>query len=84
MNYETENFFDKEVTFTYDGIDYLWIGDYSVDESIEEESEFAPAYSEIEVRITHTSSLASYEHGFDIAPTASMLTAVELEIEKNY
>lgn len=84
MNYETENFFDKEITFTYDGIDYLWIGDYSVESYGVDESEFAPAYGEIEVKIDRTHGLSSYEDGFDITPTASMLTAIEIEIERNY
>lgn len=84
MNYETENFFDKEVTFTYEGMDYLWIGDYTIDQCSEEEGEYCSAYGEIEVKINHTSSLMSYEHGIDFAPTDSILMAVELEIERNY
>lgn len=84
MNYETEKFFDKEITFTYDGIDYLWIGDYTIDYCSEDEGEYCSAYGEIEVRIDHTSSLASYEDGFSITLTASMLTAIELEIERNH
>jgi hypothetical protein len=84
MNYETENFFDQEITFTYDGKDYLWIGDYSIEHTGEDESEFAPAYGEIDITIHHTQSLSSYEHGFDVIPTPSMLMALELEIERNY
>lgn len=84
MDEQTEKFYDKEVTFTHEGLDYLWVGDYTIDQSIEEEGEFAPAYGEIEAKITHTSSLASYEHGISFTPTQSMLMAVELEIEKNY
>jgi hypothetical protein len=51
--------------------------------SVKIETEFAPAYGEIEVKITHTSSLSSYEDGAEIIPTPSMLMAVELEIERN-
>ena len=84
MNYDTENFFDQEITFTYEGQDYLWTGDYSIESFNEEESEFAPAYGEIEVKIEHTNSLSSYEHGYEVIPTRSMLMALELEIERNY
>jgi len=84
MNYETENFFDQEITFTYEGQDYLWIGDYTIEHFGEDESEFAPAYGEMEIRIDHTSSLMSYEDGIDIKPTDSMLMELELEIERNY
>ena len=84
MNYNSENYFDQEITFTYEGKDYLWIGDYSIEHTGEDESEFAPAYGEMEITINHTQSLSSYEHGFDVIPTPSMLMALELEIERNY
>ncbi len=84
MNYDTENFYDQEITFTHEGQDYLWIGDYSIESFNDEESEFAPAYGEIEVKITYTSTLMSYEHGINFSPTPSLLMALELEIEKNY
>jgi len=81
---DSENFFDQEITFTHEGQDYLWIGDYTIESFGEEESEWAPAYGEIEVKIDHTASLMSYEDGIDIIPTASMLLALELEIERNH
>jgi hypothetical protein len=87
MNYsenKTENYFDQEITFTYEGQDYLWIGDYSIESFYTEESEYAPSYGEIEVNIDHTYGLSSYEDGIDIKPTPSLLVALELEIEKNY
>jgi hypothetical protein len=84
MNYNSENYFDQEITFTYDGKDYLWIGDYSIEHTGEDESEFAPAYGDMQITIHHTQSLSSYEHGFDVIPTPSMLMALELEIERNY
>ena len=84
MNYDFENFFDQEITFTHEGQDYLWIGDYSMESYGEEESEYAPAYGEIEVKIEGTHSLSSYEDGIEIVPTASLLMALELEIERNY
>ena len=83
MNYDSENYFDQEVDFHYEGQDYRWMGDYTIDYFGEDESEFAPAYGEMEVKITHTSSLSSYEDGAEIIPTASILMAVELEIERN-
>jgi len=82
MNYDSENYHDQEITFTYDGFDYKWIGDYTIDYFGEDESEFAPAYGEMEVKIYHTSSLSSYEDGAEIIPTPSILMAIELEIER--
>jgi hypothetical protein len=84
MNYDSENFFDQEITFTYEGQDYLWIGDYTIEHTGEDESEFAPAYGEMEITIDHTRSLSSYEHGYEVIPTRSMLMQLELEIERNY
>lgn len=83
MKYDSENYFDQEITFTYEGQDYVWTGDYSVEATYEDESEFAPAYGEMEVHIDHTLSLYAYEDGVEIIPTPSILMAVELEIERN-
>jgi hypothetical protein len=83
MNYETENFYDQEIIFTYEGKDYLWIGDYTIEHTGEDESEFAPAYGEMEVTIDYTSSLSCYEEA-NVIPTRSMLMELELEIERNY
>jgi len=83
MNYNLDHYTDQEVDFTYEGIDYKWIGDYTIEYYDTDESEYAPAYGEVEVKINHTSSLASYEDGIEMIPTPSMLMAVELEIERN-
>jgi hypothetical protein len=83
MNYETENFYDQEIIFTYEGKDYLWIGDYTIEHTGEDESEFAPAYGEMEVTIDYTSSLSCYEEA-NVIPTRSMLMEIEIEIERNY
>ena len=83
MNYDSEHYHDQEITFTYEGQDYLWIGDYTIESFGEDESEFAPAYGEIEVHIDHTLSLYAYEDGVEVIPTPSILMAVELEIERN-
>lgn len=83
MNYDTEHYYDQEITFTYEGQEYLWIGDYTIEYFGEEESEYAPAYGEVEVHIDHTTSIYSYEDDCDIIPTPSLLMAVELHIERN-
>lgn len=84
---ETENYFDQEIEFAYDGFEYIWCGDYTIESSLEEETEFAPAYGENEVTINHTSSLSYYDHDTDIVvhvkPTPSLLLHVELIIEHN-
>lgn len=83
MKYDSETYYDQEITFTYEGQDYVWTGDYSVEATYEDESEYAPAYGEVEVHIDHTSSLYSYEDDTEIIPTPSLLMAVELHIERN-
>lgn len=84
MNYDSENYFDQEITFTYEGEDYVWVGDYSIESTYEDESEYAPAYGEIEVHIDHTYSIYSYKDDCEVIPTPSLLMAVELHIENNY
>lgn len=83
MNYDSENYFDQEITFTYEGQDYVWTGDYSIEYFGEEETEYTPAFGEVEVHIDHTSSMYSYEDDAEIIPTPSLLMAVELHIERN-
>lgn len=83
MNYETEHYYDEEITFTYEEQDYLWVGDYTIEFYGEEESEFAPAYGEVEVIIDNTHTLYSYNDDCDIIPTPSLLMAVEFHIERN-
>ena len=83
MIYESGTYYDEEVTFTYEDQDYVWVGDFTVEFYHEEESEYAPAYGEVEVKIDHTSSLASCEDGIEITPTPSMLASVEFQIERN-
>ena len=82
--HDSENYFDQEITFTHEGQDYLWIGDYTIETYGEEESDYAPAYGEMEVKIDHTQTLISYEHGFDVMPTPAIMEALELEIERNH
>ena len=83
MNYDSEHYYDQEITFTYEGQDFVWTGDYSIEYFGEDESEYAPAYGEVEIRIDHTYSLYSYEDDAEIIPTPSLLMAVELHIERN-
>jgi hypothetical protein len=84
MKYDSETYYDQEITFTYEGQDYVWTGDYSIESTYEDESEYAPAYGEMEVRIDHTYSIYSYQDDAEIIPTTSLLMAVELHIERNY
>lgn len=88
MNYETENFYDQEIEFTYEGREYVWVGDYSIEHTYEDESEYAPAYGEMEISIDHTSSLSYYDEDLekvvDVNPTPSILTEIEIEIERIY
>jgi hypothetical protein len=86
MNKETENFYDQEIEFTYEGNEYVWKGDYSVDCLYEDESEFAPSYGESYVWIQHTTSLSYYNENLDevveVKPTPSILMELELQIER--
>jgi len=84
MNYETENYFDQEIEFIYEGKEYLWTGDYTIEHTGEDESEFAPAYGEMEISIDRTASLICYEQGREVIPTRSMMMELEIEIERNY
>jgi len=54
MNYETETHYDQQVNFIYEGFEYVWQGDYTVNYSAEDESEYAPGYGETEIVIDHT------------------------------
>ena len=54
MIYESGTYYDEEVTFTYEDQDYVWVVDFTVEFYHEDESEYAPAYGEVEVKIDHT------------------------------
>jgi hypothetical protein len=88
MNYETENFYDQEIIFTYEGKEYTWEGDYTIEQSGEDESECAPAYGEFEVTIDHTTSLSYYDEDLEVnvevKPTNSILVELQFQIERNY
>ncbi len=83
MNYDQEQFYDQEVMFDYEDKTYIWQGDYSVTSWGEDESEFAPAYGEIEVKIENTYSFSCFQDESEIIPTPSLLMQLELEIERN-
>lgn len=87
MNYDSETHYDKEVNFIYEGLDYVWQGDYTVNNSAEYESEYAPGYGETEIVIDHTSSLfyfnPSTDEVIEVIPTPSILMELEIEIERN-
>ena len=86
MNQDSENYHDQEIEFTYEGREYVWAGDYSIEYTYEEEGEFDPAYGDHEVTIDHTTSLSYYNEEEDkvieVKPTPSILMEVELEIER--
>jgi hypothetical protein len=88
MNYDSENFYDQEIEFTYEGREYIWVGDYTIEHTGEDESEYAPSYGEMEITIDHTTSLSYYDEDQDlnveVKPTTSILMELEIEIERNY
>jgi hypothetical protein len=88
MSYETENYHDQQVEFTYEGKEYIWEGDYTIEQTGEEESECAPAYGEFEVIIDHTTSLSYYDEDLEVnvevKPTNSILIELQFQIERNY
>jgi hypothetical protein len=88
MNYETEHHHDQQVEFTYEGKEYIWEGDYTIEQNVEEESECAPAYGEFEVTIDHTTSLSYYDEdseiNVEVKPTNSILVELQFQIERNY
>jgi hypothetical protein len=88
MSYESENYHDQQVEFTYEGKEYIWEGDYTIEQNVEEESECAPAYGEFEVTIDHTTSLSYYDEDLEVnvevKPTNSILIELQFQIERNY
>jgi hypothetical protein len=87
MNYDQDTFYDQEIEFTYEGKEYVWQGDYSVTNWGEDESEYSPAYGEVEVSIDHTTSLSFFDEETDtvieVKPTPSLLAILEIKIERN-
>ena len=87
MNYNTESHYDKQFNFIYEGHEYVWQGDYTVNNCGEDESDYAPAYGETEIVIDHTFSLSYYDEASDdvinVIPTPSILIELEIEIERN-
>jgi hypothetical protein len=88
MSYESENYHDQQVEFTYEGKEYIWEGDYTIEQTGEEESEYAPSYGEFEVTIDHTTSLSYYDEDLEVnvevKPTNSILIELQFQIERNY
>ena len=88
MNYEQENYYDQEIEFDYEGRSYQWRGDYTTTSWGENESEFSPAYGEFEVTIERTETLNYYDEDneciVEVDQTASMLSIVENQIERNF
>jgi hypothetical protein len=86
MNHETETHYDQEIEFTYEGKTYYWQGDYTVANWCDDESEWAPAYGEVEITIDYTASLSYNDEKTDevieVKPTPSILAELEIEIER--
>jgi hypothetical protein len=87
MNHETKTHYDQEIEFTYEGKTYYWQGDYTVANWGDDESEWAPAYGEVEITIDYTASLSYNDEKTDevieVKPTPSILAELEIEIERN-
>lgn len=87
MNYDSETHYDKQFNFIYEGFEYVWHGDYTVNNTSENESEYAPGYGENEIVIDHTSSLFYFnpetDEVIEVIPTPSILIELEIEIERN-
>jgi hypothetical protein len=87
MAYNLEHYEDQQLDFSFNELDYIWTGDYTVESEGEEETEYAPAYGESEVKIFHTLSLSYYDQNKDVfievKPTPSILIHIELLIERN-
>jgi hypothetical protein len=88
MSNDTENYHDQQVEFTYEGKEYIWEGDYTIESTWEDESEYAPSYGEKEVIIDHTTSLSYYDEDLEVnvevKPTNSILVELQFQIERNY
>lgn len=90
MNYqdhETEHFNDKRLDFSYEGRDYIWYGDYKVETTGDAGDHDTPAYYEVEVEVLETSFCTYYDEATDevveVEPTKSMLTEIEIQIQRN-
>ena len=84
---DTENFYGEQVEFTYEGRDYIWEGDYSVNTWGETSDYDYAGCSEVEVLIEDTTSLTYYDEATDdhieVVPTKSIIYTIEIEIERN-
>lgn len=87
MNQNTETHYDQTVEFTYEGRDYIWQGDYSIEYTGELEGDYAPPYGEAEAVIDHTTSLSYYDEDLEVnvevKPTLYILMELALEITNN-
>ena len=83
--YQSNRHNNQIVDFEHMNEDYRWAGDYDLDEEGEENTSDCPGWSEQTVKIVFTDSLAKWDDQLDqwveIKPTASLLLALELEIE---
>lgn len=84
---DTENHYDQQVKFTYEGREYIWEGDYTVNTWGETADYDYPGDSDLEVLIEDTTSLTYYDEAtddhIDAVPTKAIIFSIELEIERN-
>jgi hypothetical protein len=83
----TENFLDQEVTFTYEGEELVWNGDYNVHSWGENPDYDYPGDCEVEIEILHTDRIevwSDHKNGWvNVDPTPSILCELEWAIEKS-
>ena len=83
----TETFYNKEVTFTYDNEEMVWFGNYQVRQFGEQSDHDYPGDCETEIEILQTDTLEKWSEEFQdwvsVYEKPSILMALEWEIEKS-
>ena len=83
---DTENYYDQEIEFSYQGQDFFWYGDFTVSNWGEVSDWEYYGYSEQEVTIDRTDMIVIFneeKNDWDeVTPTPSLLATVEIEIKK--
>jgi len=83
----TESFFNQEVTFTYDGEEMVWFGNYQIRQFGEQSDDDYPGCQDTEIEILETDKIEKLseesENWVLVDEKPSILLAVEWEIEKS-
>ncbi len=84
----SETYLDQEVSFTYEGQEMTWFGDYQVRQYGEESDWEYPGDCETEIEILYTDRIEAWDDELQDwviinEENLSILMAVELEIEKS-